>query len=469
MAANLPASEYIGQVLQARYQIERQLGQKTGRRTFLATDLQQQRSVVIKLLMFNNEFVWDDLKLFEREAETLKSLDHPAIPKYIDYFDFDLPNLKGFALVQTYIAAPSLEEAFSNGRRFTEPELRELASSLLNILDYLHRLLPPVIHRDIKPSNILISDRTGNSVGTVYLVDFGSVQNAAAKDGGTVTVVGTYGYMPIEQFGGQASPASDLYSLGATMIYLVAGVHPARLPQKDGKIEIPANQFSSNWRKWLQAMTEPSLERRLLNVSTARRSLETALIEPQPILYQSVAPVMRLPGDCTTITKSHQMMEIVALDPRCPINWWLAIILSLFVIPIPLQVLGLATSGLLALSSSWIVLALQFSPVIYNLWHRYYGKTLLSLDRQRITSQYLLGNMPLGVTAGSPLVNIKKISYYPKSYTYQPGSLPQPALMEQIIITADNHQYKIVSNSPAESELLLQELSDWTGIPITRH
>ena len=58
----------------------------------------------------NNEFIWDDLKLFERESETLKHLDLPSIPCYLDYFEFDLPKLRGFALVQTYLDAPSLED-----------------------------------------------------------------------------------------------------------------------------------------------------------------------------------------------------------------------------------------------------------------------------------------------------------------------------------------------------------------------
>ena len=58
-----------------------------------------------------------------------------------------------------------------------------------------------MIHRDLKPSNILLGERSGNSVGQVYLVDFGSVQTVLATEGGTRTVVGTYGYMPQEQFG----------------------------------------------------------------------------------------------------------------------------------------------------------------------------------------------------------------------------------------------------------------------------
>ncbi|HEY9704456.1 MAG TPA: serine/threonine-protein kinase, partial [Allocoleopsis sp.] len=210
----------LNTIFHNRYQIQELLSKKTGRITLLALDLQTKKSVIVKLLVFNNEFIWEDLKLFEREAQTLKSLNHHAIPKYLDYFEFDLPELKGFALVQTYINAPSLEKSFENGRRFTEDELKQIADKLLEILNYLHEHNPPVIHRDIKPSNILITNRSGNSIGDVYLVDFGSVQTVAKnKEGGTITIVGTYGYMPPEQYFGKAGPASDLYSLGMTIIY----------------------------------------------------------------------------------------------------------------------------------------------------------------------------------------------------------------------------------------------------------
>ena len=224
-----------GEAFGDRYQIERQLGKRAGRYTLLARDLQTQTQVVIKRLSFGEDFAWEDLKLFEREAATLKDLAHPAIPRYLDYFDLDLSSGKGFALVQTYIPAPSLEEHIKAGRTFSEPEIIELATALLEILRYLHERAPSVIHRDLKPSNILLGDRTGNSVGLVYLVDFGAVQ--AARTEGTITVVGTYGYMPPEQFGDRAVPASDLYALGATLVYLATGQQPADLPQIDQQLE----------------------------------------------------------------------------------------------------------------------------------------------------------------------------------------------------------------------------------------
>jgi serine/threonine protein kinase len=268
--------EALKKTLCDRYQIQQQLGQQTGRRTFLAHDLLTQNSVVIKILTFDSDFEWTDLKLFEREAAILQSLSHPAIPRYLDYFEIEIGSRKGFALVQTYIEAKSLEEHLRAGRSFDESEIKQLAIALLEILRYLHDRHPSVIHRDIKPSNILLSDRSGNSVGQVYLVDFGSVQTIAARPGSTVTVVGTYGYMPPEQFGGRATPGSDLYSLGATLIYLVTGQHPADLPQKNLRIEFePATyNLSSALRQWLQKMVEPSLEERFAAVQQALEELQ---------------------------------------------------------------------------------------------------------------------------------------------------------------------------------------------------
>ncbi len=264
-----------GEILENRYKCDRRLGKQAGRQTLLARDLKTQQQVVVKLLSFSSDFNWEDLKLFEREVETLKSLSHPAIPQYLDSFEIDTPSRKGFALVQTYIEAKSLQEYLSDGRTFSESEVKQLATALLDILAYLHQRQPPVIHRDIKPSNILLKNRSGNSVGEVYLVDFGAVQTLATQQGKTVTVVGTYGYMPPEQFGGRAVPASDLYGLGATLIALITKQHPADLPQQDLQIEFEQfTQLSPGFTKWLKWLTHPSLDRRPTSVQIAKEVLE---------------------------------------------------------------------------------------------------------------------------------------------------------------------------------------------------
>lgn len=276
-------------MLIGRYEIQKQLGKNPGRKTFLAVDHQTQELVVVKLLTFSEDFEWQSLKLFEREAEVLKSLDHPVIPRYLDYFEVE----RGFALVQSYINAKSLEEHVTSGRTFDELEVKQIAKALLEILSYLHDRLPCLIHRDIKPSNILLTEATESGTGKVYLIDFGSVQNAVNPTQGTITIVGTYGYMPMEQFGGQTVPASDLYSLGATLIYLVTGRHPTELPQDDGRIAFEqVVSINPALADWLRLMTEPSLKRRLKSAKVALDMLEQARYKNEDLnKEQSEVPI----------------------------------------------------------------------------------------------------------------------------------------------------------------------------------
>jgi serine/threonine protein kinase len=260
-------------ILNNHYQILRQLSFKSGRQTFLSQDLDSGNLVVIKILLFDHGFKWDDLKLFEREVDTLKHLNHPAIPKYLDYFEVEEACLRGFALVQTYIDALSLDTVIKDGRKFSEAEIVELADRLLSILHYLHEQEPPIIHRDIKPSNILLSNRSAHSIGDIYLVDFGSVQTVASKDSGTITIVGSYGYIPLEQFGGQTQAASDLYSLGMTLIYLLAGTHPAELPSINGRVQFDDIHLSGRFSRWLNKITEPHLAQRFDSAQSAQIAL----------------------------------------------------------------------------------------------------------------------------------------------------------------------------------------------------
>jgi serine/threonine protein kinase len=462
------AAEFIGQVLLDRYQIEKQLGQKTGRRTFKAIDLQTQLPVVIKLLIFNNEFIWDDLKLFEREAETLKHLDLPAIPKYLDYFEFDLPNLKGFALVQTYIDAPSLEEVVSSGRRFTESELQELATSLLDILEYLHSLQPPVIHRDLKPSNILLTNRSGNSIGDVYLVDFGSVQNVSAKDGGTMTVVGTYGYMPLEQFGGKTVPASDLYSLGATLLYTIAGTHPADLPQDDGKIQVPANNLSKSWRRWVETMTETSLKKRFPDVRAAKLALSR--------LGESESIVREKPfGSKIVLNKSADAIEIIIPDRHFPLKWWTLLLFIVFLAPIIIVSLSMIAYQILESDIGFEILStayLLLAPTLfaYNFTYYFFGKLSLRIDSDRISFQRKIGSLRYGkLVPKSPRSNINWLVFncYFRANYFKNES---PQWRGDIVVIAGVREYRIlISNSEAECEWLLAELSELLNLPVIKN
>lgn len=290
-----------GQILGDRYRVEKQLGKKSGRWTLLARDLTNEELTILKLLFVDEETEWDDLKLFQREAETLRSLSHPSIPAYLNHFEIELPkDGKALALVQTYIDGKSLEQLLQERRILSEAQAKQIARALLNILIYLHGQQPPVIHRDIKPSNVLLTPKQA------FLVDFGSVKSFATRDTSTFTVVGTYGYMPPEQFSGRAVVASDLYSLGATLITSVTGIHPSSLPRKGLRVDF--SQFpnlSPAFTDWLSWLTEHSLERRLKSAQEALDALEQDRPRSNP------APRVQKPVDSkVSLTQDAEALEI---------------------------------------------------------------------------------------------------------------------------------------------------------------
>jgi serine/threonine protein kinase len=262
-------------ILQERYRLIQPLGQNAGRQTWLAEDLleQAETSVIVKLLTFPDQVNWNLLKLFEREANILRQLNHPRIPKYRDFFSIEDRAL-WFGLVQEYITGVSLKTVLERGERFTIAKIYQIANELLDILTYLHDLKPPVLHRDIKPSNLIWGQDQH-----VYLVDFGAVQEQPTLPGQSFTVVGSYGYTPIEQFGGQAVRASDLYALGATLIHLLTGACPADIPQKNLKIQWHDRvTCSPAFVLWLDRLLEPDVQQRFQTTQEAQTAL-AAIVE----------------------------------------------------------------------------------------------------------------------------------------------------------------------------------------------
>ncbi len=452
-------------ILINRYQIEKLLSQKSGRRTFLAKDLQSQVPVIIKLLRFGDDFEWDDLKLFEREAATLKNLDHPEIPKYLDYFDVDGVDTPGFALVQSYIEAPSLETLISRGRKFSETETIELADRLLDLLAYLHQQHPPVIHRDIKPSNILLGNRSGNSIGNVYLVDFGSVQTVAKKEQGTITIVGSYGYIPLEQFGGQTTTASDLYSLGMTLIYLLTGTHPAEFTQVDGRVKFNA-EISKQFERWLKKMTHPHLDKRFDSAKVAQLALKS-----EDGSY----------GDFDRLKPAHTQIRLYRDRNRLQITWheaYFGLPMLLFSI---LLILGIFTVGINSQSLiGYIFLVLPALGILTRLSYYIYHfapKTTnhLIIDNRHI---YKLQDRRQGYKSiklsEHPRSRIEILAYNP-SYTFDkcldtngkliPGSTITSS--PKLYLYCGKFEYSFPTQfSQAELWWLGQELSDFLNLEL---
>jgi len=265
--------------LLANYQLGPRLGGGDGAVTRLAVDQRDGKEVVLKTLSLQALPDWKALEFFEREAQVLKNLTHPKIPRLLDYWQD--PETATAQLVLEKISGQSLEQKLAQNWRPKEAEVKDLMAQLLQILIPLHALHPPLVHRDIKPSNLMLDDSE-----QLHLIDFGGVQ-AALHPAGSATVVGTFGYLPPEQLRGQAVPASDLYSAGVTALCLLYGGEVNWMLNHEMRLIFrPHIQVSSRFANWLARMLEPDLQRRFPSATSALaalQALEDPMQTPQPL------------------------------------------------------------------------------------------------------------------------------------------------------------------------------------------
>ncbi len=213
-----------GTVLQGRYAIERLLGGGGMGMVYLARDQRlANRPCAIKEMV--DHFIDQAQRIeaneyFAREADTLAQLKHQAIPAITDRFEL----ANRHYLVMEYVEGRNLEEELAaRGEPLPEGLVIDIARQLCDVLAYLHGLVPPIIYRDMKPSNVML-----NPNGRVVLVDFGIARLFKAARKGTM--IGTLGFAPPEQYQGLVDPRSDIYSLGATLHYVLTGRDPEKFP-----------------------------------------------------------------------------------------------------------------------------------------------------------------------------------------------------------------------------------------------
>lgn len=257
------------EIIKGKYQIIGILGEGGVATTYAAKDINTGEQVAIKVLSLQHITDWKILELFEREAKILAQLNHSAIPRYIDYFEINTPENSAFYIVRQIAPGKSLAELVDTGWRTNEREVREIAIQILSTLVYLHSLTPAIFHRDIKPQNIIYHNQR------VYLIDFGSItniyQNTIARGS---TIVGTFGYMAPEQFSGKTSAASDLYSVGATLLFLLLHRSPTELSRERLKINFRNQiQISNQFADWLEKILEPDAAARFQSANSALNAL----------------------------------------------------------------------------------------------------------------------------------------------------------------------------------------------------
>lgn len=206
-----------------RYEAYQPLGLGHSSRTFLGLDTQKLLDPRCIIKQFLNQ---DKEEAFRQEAARYAQLSqHPQIPDLYAYFE------RGTAqfLVQEFVDGASLLQQLTTGGAFDEDQIVAVLRAVLPVLHHLHT--HHVIHRDIKPANLISRAATSpDPLAQLVLVDFGSAkfatESALARVG---TVIGSAEYTAPEQLMGQATFASDLYSLGVSCIHLVTGLRPFEL------------------------------------------------------------------------------------------------------------------------------------------------------------------------------------------------------------------------------------------------
>jgi eukaryotic-like serine/threonine-protein kinase len=189
------------------------------------------------------------VKTFQREANILATLSHPAIPKIYDSFE---QNDRVY-LVMEYINGSDLEALLSKTKTLPMKKILEWAIDLCDVLHYLHSHQPEtIIFRDMKPANVMI-----DSLGKVRLIDFGIAK--VFEDGKKHTMIGTEGYSAPEQYKGNVTPLSDIYSLGATLHHVITRKDP-RLEPPFSFSERPIEQLNDEVPSGLVTVIEKSLE-----------------------------------------------------------------------------------------------------------------------------------------------------------------------------------------------------------------
>ncbi|MEA5513124.1 protein kinase domain-containing protein [Nodularia sp. UHCC 0506] len=237
-----------------QYQVLRTLGQGGMGTTYLAWDgtgLMEKKPQLLVLKQMNAEMakIAKAQELFEREAHTLKSLDHSGIPKYYDFF---VVGGKKY-LAMELIHGQDLEKRVYASGPVTPSQAIAWMIQTCDILEYLHSQNPPLIHRDIKPANLMVRNHNNH----VVVLDFGAVKEIGTTPG---TRIGAEGYCAPEQERGQPLTQSDLYAIGPTLIFLLTGENPFKFYRHRGQssrfdvVNIPT--ISPQLREVIECVTQ---------------------------------------------------------------------------------------------------------------------------------------------------------------------------------------------------------------------
>lgn len=262
-----------GTVLDGKYEILKQIGEGGMSIVYLARNNRMNMQLAVKEIKNDGSKSTEILlKGLEREANILKDVDHPVIPRIIDI----VKHGGTICVVMDFIEGENLSDKLKEVGAFSQDEVIEWGLELASALEYLHSMNPPIIYRDMKPSNVMLKPDGG-----VKLIDFGTAKTYEIENNADTTALGTRGYAAPEQFGDaqgrgiyKTDARTDIYNLGATLYHMVTGKNPQEPPYEMIPIRQANPALSTGLEEIILKCTKPNPEDRYQSCSELIYALE---------------------------------------------------------------------------------------------------------------------------------------------------------------------------------------------------
>ena len=243
----------IGAIIDGKYEILKQIGMGGMSTVYLAMDQHLNKQWAVKEIRLRA----DDresrviIQSLIAEANLMKKLDHPALPRIVDIID----SRDTIYVIMDYIEGEPLSRILEREGPQPEEDVLEWARQLCDVLSYLHTRKPPVIYRDMKPGNIMIRPD-----GNIRLIDFGIAREYKEGKTSDTVALGTKGYAAPEQFGGQGQTdaRTDIYSLGVTLYQALTGQTPSEPPYEFYPIRYWDPSLSGGLEKIIAKCVKPN-------------------------------------------------------------------------------------------------------------------------------------------------------------------------------------------------------------------
>ena len=250
-----------GTVLDGKYEVLKKIGEGGMSIVYLGRNNRLNMQLAVKEIKNDgSKSTAILLKGLEREANILKDVDHPVIPRIIDIVKYG----GTVCVIMDFIEGVNLADKLRAEGALAQEDVIEWSLELASALDYLHSMKPPIIYRDMKPSNVMLRPEGG-----VKLIDFGTAKTYEIENNADTTALGTRGYAAPEQFGDaqgrgiyKTDARTDIYNLGATMYHMVTGKNPQEPPYKILPIREVNPMLSSGLEAIIQKCTQPNPEDR---------------------------------------------------------------------------------------------------------------------------------------------------------------------------------------------------------------